>query len=106
MFLKMLYNFLTLAPPSFVKVLPTSMKLIVGENLKLKCGARGSPAPRITWYRNGKLLVGDDRRILSGDLLQVNNLTLLDGGVYQCEAKNDIGSSLNYVVLHVTGKNY
>ena len=35
--------------------------------------------------------------------LVVNNVTLADSGVYQCEAENELGSSIQHTILDVAG---
>ncbi|EDV26132.1 uncharacterized protein TRIADDRAFT_24180, partial [Trichoplax adhaerens] len=68
--------------------------------ITLRCSATGSPYPKITWLKNGKLLVIDPkinpRLLLIGGALYITKVTktskYTDAGIYQCMAKNQFGS--------------
>ena len=70
-----------------------------GEPVTLECRATGSPAPTITWYRDGTPIDARDsthRMVLpDGSLffLSVRHSRRgeTDGGVYSCRAENEVG---------------
>lgn len=62
------------------------------ENAALKCVSGGNPAPHhFTWLRDGAELPEGVSPQPDGTLLFERPLSLSDGGVYQCVAKNSIG---------------
>ncbi|RWS31341.1 cell adhesion molecule-like protein [Leptotrombidium deliense] len=83
--------------------------------MSLKCSASGSPLPEIRWYRYNKLLTDTNyrRRTRFGDYvtdnglisshLNVSSVTVEDGGLYTCEAFNEIGSTRHSAAIHVFG---
>ncbi|KAL7041295.1 hypothetical protein ACKWTF_000713 [Chironomus riparius] len=62
------------------------------DPVTLNCKSEGSPNPTILWYKDGMLLKSSQHR----NILPMGNLFFLkavknDGGVYVCEAKNELG---------------
>lgn len=63
----------------------------------LHCKAEGSPEPKIEWFKDGKrLTIEPSRQMLlpTGDLLLLSvtyTRRESDGGIYWCEARNELG---------------
>ncbi|KPJ09076.1 Muscle M-line assembly protein unc-89 [Papilio machaon] len=64
--------------------------------VRLTCQVIGRPPPLVTWYKNGKEVIDDDRRTKSQDehfhTLEIAPTTLEDGGVYEATARNGSGA--------------
>ncbi|XP_019852845.1 PREDICTED: uncharacterized protein LOC100634318 [Amphimedon queenslandica] len=58
------------------------------SSVNFTCKAIGSPAPSIHWYKNNKLINSTDPY-----LLMFNDLSLMDRGVYHCEARSVINGA-------------
>ncbi|XP_040265140.1 myosin-binding protein C, cardiac-type isoform X1 [Bufo bufo] len=82
--------------PKFTHPL-VSRSVVAGYNATLSCSLRGSPKPRITWYKNKMDLSGEARyRNLSKQgvlTLEVRKPSPFDGGVYTCKAVNEHGEA-------------
>ena len=77
--------------PSFTQPL-VNRSIIAGYNAILCCAVRGSPKPKISWFKNG-LDLGEDARFRmfskQGVLtLEIRKPCPYDGGVYVCRATN------------------
>ncbi|KAM4845678.1 myosin-binding protein C, cardiac-type [Thomomys bottae] len=77
--------------PSFTQPL-ANRSVIAGYNTVLCCAVRGSPKPKISWFKNG-LDLGEDARFRmfskQGVLtLEIRKPCPFDGGVYVCKATN------------------
>jgi len=85
---------------------------VLREVLQFECIADGNPVPRITWFKNGELIIPSEyfvvnlsvtKRLASNptvlkikiasNRLKIFGLVKEDQGVYQCFADNEIGSS-------------
>lgn len=105
-----------------------SRSLYPGSSLNLKCSSRGSPLPQIRWYRYDVLLDHDPlsnihHRIRGGNgagtgyriadyvdeegsiisHLNVSSITIEDGGLYSCEAVNEVSSKKHTALIQVFG---
>ncbi|XP_060245885.1 hemicentin-2 [Meriones unguiculatus] len=72
------------------------LERVAGENASLPCPARGTPKPQITWRRgpsseplNGRAGVA----VLDEGSLFLSSVSLADGGEYECQATNEVGSA-------------
>ncbi|XP_052806149.1 neural cell adhesion molecule 1-like [Mya arenaria] len=89
-----------------------------GGSVTLTCEARGDPAPNVIWRKvgtNQQFTVGSSSETISvtedtindptnpGIVLKLGmkNLAALDGGMYECEAKNKAGVATRSVKLEV-----
>ncbi|XP_062568599.1 contactin-1-like isoform X2 [Saccostrea cucullata] len=67
-------------------------KAFVGENATLLCTLSGNPVPKIEWRNNnGTYITTNDKYIVGqyGRRLQIINVTLADGGVYECKTNSN-----------------
>lgn len=64
----------------------------VGDAVTLNCSARGSPLPRVTWFKSGKRVVSteeDDGSDLLKSGVVIPSFQHSDAGVYTCLFYND-----------------
>lgn len=103
------YNFTVLVPPSeqISCGFPSDLKITVGHTTEFHCReqvAQAVPAPTYIWYKNGIPLpttsVGNPLYANSSfsysqitGILKFSEVTVGDQGRYQCEAKNEVGTS-------------
>ncbi|XP_068563703.1 hemicentin-1 [Cebidichthys violaceus] len=83
----------------------TDSTVIVSSPLELECQATGTPAPVITWYKDGKpVRQGEGLRVAaSGRRLVVSRAQVSDTARFQCVATNEAGDHERdfNVVVHV-----
>ncbi|XP_071487948.1 roundabout homolog 2-like [Diadema antillarum] len=84
--------------PRFVEQ-PKSLIVKRGDPAQFECRAEGKPPPTIRWFKDGRpLRIGGRRSILdaSGTLFFLEVIGSRqggqDGGLYQCEASNSLGT--------------
>ncbi|XP_072262332.1 vascular endothelial growth factor receptor 2 isoform X2 [Pyxicephalus adspersus] len=77
----------------------------ISETVEVHCQATGTPHPKIFWFKNADVLVGD-----SGIILRDRNRTLTiqrvrkqDEGFYSCQACNDLGCAQAEMYFTVNG---
>ena len=71
---------------------PQDFNVSYGSTVNFTCEARGSPKPKITWYKDGRPLFGRNIQNVQGiSKLTLESVTSYDGGEYWCEAKNSEG---------------
>nr|XP_031546935.1 myosin-binding protein C, cardiac-type [Vicugna pacos] len=77
--------------PSFTRPL-VNRSVIAGYNATLCCAVRGTPKPKISWFKNGLDLGKDARfRMFSKQgvlTLEIRKPCPFDGGIYVCRATN------------------
>ena len=81
-----------------VVVSPVTLTVNEGGSASFQCSASGNPEPAVVW---SKL---DNQSEVSGEKLELTNVTGNDSGVYQCSATNILGTSKEVVVFTVNGK--
>ncbi|XP_033937393.1 hemicentin-1 [Pseudochaenichthys georgianus] len=83
----------------------TDSTVIINSPLELECQATGTPAPVITWYKDGKpVRQGEGLRVAaSGRRLIVSRAQVSDTAPFQCVATNEAGDHERdfKVVVHV-----
>ncbi|XP_054281239.1 cell adhesion molecule Dscam2-like [Macrosteles quadrilineatus] len=87
-----------------------------GPPVSLKCIASGNPTPHITWKLDGLPLPSNTDRFLIGQYVtlhgevishvNISNVQVEDGGIYQCTATNRIGEISHSADMRVYGPPY
>ncbi|XP_039276201.1 limbic system-associated membrane protein isoform X2 [Nilaparvata lugens] len=89
-------GFLQVVVPPDILDYPTSTDMVVreGSNVTLRCEASGSPAPSITWRREGSetipLATGEEVASVEGTTLNIPKVNRLHMGAYLCIASNGV----------------
>ncbi|KTF76822.1 hypothetical protein cypCar_00021533 [Cyprinus carpio] len=89
-----------LVPPS-IHASPRAMKVQVGHAIDLPCVAQGVPEPSVSWLKDGSTLLDGSQYKISGEALTLNQVGLMDEGVYTCVASNIAGQDEATIQLHV-----
>lgn len=92
-------------PPSIVPGTQTSTTIIENNRVVLPCPARGTPPPKIKWFKNGVALSGNEigERVLPDGSLQVEHASSNHTGNYRCVAENVAGNVTFNIELTVFG---
>ncbi|GFG29264.1 hypothetical protein Cfor_07941 [Coptotermes formosanus] len=82
---------LTVTVPLSAHVQPQTQVVDVGKEAVFQCITGGHPLTRVTWYRNAKPIVHDDRFEItsSPEKLIIRPLRKEDHGMYQCFISNE-----------------
>ncbi|KAG5676473.1 putative Mast/stem cell growth factor receptor Kit [Polypedilum vanderplanki] len=94
-------GYLDVVVPPDILDFPTSTDMIVreGNNVTLRCAATGSPAPTITWRREGgeKIMLANETEVLTieGATLNIPRVNRLHMGSYLCIASNGVPPSVS-----------
>uniref|UniRef100_G1Q1L7 Hemicentin 2 n=1 Tax=Myotis lucifugus TaxID=59463 RepID=G1Q1L7_MYOLU len=70
---------------------PAELSLTPGAPLELRCDARGTPLPNITWHKDGQALDSQEDSRGTGQRLRVEAVQVGDDGLYTCVAHNPAG---------------
>lgn len=70
----------------------TNQDVNSSTTLKLTCKAVGVPHPSIMWYKNGHAVENGPGITIENDVLTIERIKKDDEGIYECEAKNDLGA--------------
>ncbi|XP_056668537.1 hemicentin-2 isoform X2 [Monodelphis domestica] len=89
-----------LSLPTFT-TLPGDLSLNHGDRLWLRCTARGSPTPHISWMVNNRLVKEGVLEQDGGSTLQRAAVTREDSGTYTCWAENIVGKVQAVSFVHV-----
>ncbi|XP_030391158.1 hemicentin-2 isoform X2 [Gopherus evgoodei] len=90
--------------PAF-SVKPQDMAVSAGERAVLHCQATGEPAPTVEWTREEKPLQENHRvQILANSTLLISAVEEMDTGLYECVARNVMGSSVVQAFLRMRGE--
>ncbi|XP_031784410.1 obscurin isoform X4 [Nasonia vitripennis] len=89
---------LTRFPPKFFRSLPPSLDLEEAEPLELLAKCDGSPIPMVAWYKDGEIVVPDDRTKIDvlpdGTMrLSIERVKPTDSGAYKIVASNTGGDN-------------
>nr|DBA18217.1 TPA: hypothetical protein GDO54_016492 [Pyxicephalus adspersus] len=72
----------------------SDISVIIGREAKLICKVKGIPHPAIQWFKDNRLVGGEDTNINileNGQILYIQNSRLTDSGHYKCVATNSAG---------------
>ena len=82
----------------------------LGSELQIACFLEGIPPPdTVTWRHNGSVLLTSDPLISIENSTTSTSLTRMDisedgGGLYECEASNEVGSNAANITVRVQRK--
>lgn len=80
-----------LALPPEIRIPPSDIRSVDGQDVNMTCRVFGAPKPRITWIRDNHELTGGRFQVTDvGDLL-IKDVTFTDAGNYICFAENKFG---------------
>lgn len=77
------------------------MNYSINDILTISCDVRGSPTPRVNWYKNRISLLPSRKIIINDNKIEILQLEINDSGVYMCRAENGIGSDEKAVNIAV-----
>ena len=82
-------------PPLIPDDRPGNVSVVQNGRVTLPCPAEGTPAPRISWHKDGRPLSATDARVrlLADGALQIDHAELADAGQYTCHAQNVAGNT-------------
>uniref|UniRef100_A0A8C3XUU2 Hemicentin-2 n=3 Tax=Chelydra serpentina TaxID=8475 RepID=A0A8C3XUU2_CHESE len=91
------------APVFSVK--PQDVAVSAGERAMLHCQAAGEPAPTVEWTREERPLQENHRvQVLANSTLLISAVEEPDAGLYECVARNLMGSSVVQAFLTTRGE--
>ncbi|KAK3104524.1 hypothetical protein FSP39_004009 [Pinctada imbricata] len=76
-----------------------SKRPTTGELVELRCDARGSPSPTVTWEKEGGALPSNSD--IRNGILTIYNVRSQDSGRFICTAQSNAGTARDYIVLSV-----
>lgn len=93
-----------IAPQSF----PSDLDMKTSSSVSLHCRATAEPEPEIYWITpsGSKLqpnIVAGQFYVNSEGTLEINNISILEAGLYTCVAKNLVGADLKAIIITVDG---
>ncbi|XP_011812585.1 PREDICTED: protein turtle homolog A isoform X1 [Colobus angolensis palliatus] len=94
------------SPPQFQETPPAVLEVQELEPVTLRCVARGSPLPRVTWKLRGKDLgqgQGQSQVQVQNGTLRIRRVERGSSGVYTCQASSTEGSATHATQLLVLG---
>uniref|UniRef100_A0A2K5JZJ6 Ig-like domain-containing protein n=1 Tax=Colobus angolensis palliatus TaxID=336983 RepID=A0A2K5JZJ6_COLAP len=92
------------SPPQFQETPPAVLEVQELEPVTLRCVARGSPLPRVTWKLRGKDLgQGQGQSQVQNGTLRIRRVERGSSGVYTCQASSTEGSATHATQLLVLG---
>ncbi|XP_063912148.1 neurotrimin-like isoform X2 [Zophobas morio] len=98
-------GYLDVVVPPDILDYPTSTDMVVreGSNVNLRCVAKGSPEPSITWRRETgeplKLPTGEEVASIDGPVLNISGVSRQQMGPYLCIASNGIPPSVSKRIM-------
>ncbi|EMP38793.1 Hemicentin-1 [Chelonia mydas] len=73
----------------------TEISTLLNSLIKLECETRGIPAPAITWYKDGRLIISSSQALYvdRGQFLQIPRAQVSDSAKYTCLVTNIAGTA-------------
>lgn len=93
-----------LALPPEIRVPPSNVQTVDGQEVNMTCRVFGAPKPRITWIRDGLELTGGRFQVTPEGDLVIKGVSFTDAGDYVCYAKNKFGQQQADGSLVVKGR--
>ncbi|XP_077087084.1 protogenin B [Siphateles boraxobius] len=84
-------NLTILVPPTLLEK-PESQTRPRAGTARFSCQAEGTPAPHITWFKNGQVIHSNGRTKMYNSKLVITQIIPEDDAFYQCQAENSQGS--------------
>ncbi|XP_048833472.1 hemicentin-1 isoform X1 [Brienomyrus brachyistius] len=92
--------YLTVQDPPQVRVEPRNQTFLTGREVRVRCSAKGYPAPQIVWSHNDIFIMGSSRHRMTPDgTLIIKNTVQKDAGSYGCLASNVAGTDTQTSIL-------
>ncbi|XP_045037933.2 protein turtle homolog A isoform X5 [Desmodus rotundus] len=92
------------APPQFLETPPQVLEVQELEPVTLRCVARGSPQPHVTWKLQGQDLgQGHGQMQVQNGTLWIRQVERGSSGIYTCQASSTEGSTIHTTQLLVLG---
>nr|XP_019572007.1 PREDICTED: protein turtle homolog A isoform X5 [Rhinolophus sinicus] len=92
------------SPPQFLETPPQVLEVQELEALTLRCVARGSPQPHVTWKLRGQDLgQGQGQMQVQNGTLWIRQVERGSSGIYTCQASSTEGSATHATQLLVLG---
>ncbi|GAA6099393.1 hemicentin-1 isoform X2 [Tachysurus ichikawai] len=83
-----------------VTVAPQNQTFSAGDEVRLRCTAKGYPTPTVVWTHNDMFVTGSSRhRMIPDGTLVIRNAVQKDAGVYGCLASNTAGTDSKTALL-------
>ncbi|XP_029980113.1 myosin light chain kinase, smooth muscle-like isoform X2 [Sphaeramia orbicularis] len=100
-------------PPAFVQP-PRNIRVRLGGDARLDGKVHGFPEPQVTWYKDGRPVIGGERCVVAQGgrgtfSLVVGGVRAEDLGCYTCQATNQAGSrqvTVEILLEENSGKKY
>ncbi|XP_053341492.1 hemicentin-1 [Clarias gariepinus] len=83
-----------------VTVNPPNQTFSAGDEVRLRCSAKGHPTPTVVWTYNDMFIIGSSRhRMIPDGTLVIRSTVQKDAGVYGCLASNVAGTESKTAIL-------
>ncbi|XP_055041763.2 hemicentin-1 isoform X2 [Misgurnus anguillicaudatus] len=92
--------YLSVQEPPVVKVDPRNQTFRTGQEVWIRCSAKGYPSPMIVWTHNDIFIMGSSRHRMTPDgTLVIRNMGVKDAGTYGCLASNVAGTDTQTAIV-------